>query len=86
MQDPEPEPLQSSGGVMEHDRSHADQRRDGCTAYGMVQTSSATRFDLSLRGSQYCSHEFQSELKGFEIKASMSRNGNCWDNAPTESL
>ena len=38
------------------------------------------------RGSQYCSHEFQSELKGFEMKSSMSRKGNCWDNAPTESL
>ena len=38
------------------------------------------------RGSQYCSHEFQSELKRFEMKSSMSRKGNCWDNAPTESL
>ena len=38
------------------------------------------------RGSQYCSHEFQSELKGYEMKSSMSRKGNCWDNAPTESL
>ena len=38
------------------------------------------------RGSQYCSHEFQSELEGFEMKSSMSRKGNCWDNAPTESL
>ena len=38
------------------------------------------------RGSQYCSHEFQGELKRFEMKSSMSRKGNCWDNAPTESL
>lgn len=38
------------------------------------------------RGSQYCSHEFQSELKRFDMKSSMSRKGNCWDNAPTESL
>ena len=38
------------------------------------------------RGSQYCSHEFQNELKRFEMKSSMSRKGNCWDNAPTESL
>lgn len=44
------------------------------------------------RGSQYCSHEFQSELKRFEMKSSMSRKGNCWadlgfcHNAPTESL
>jgi putative transposase len=38
------------------------------------------------RGSQYCSHEFQNALKGYEMKSSMSRKGNCWDNAPTESL
>ena len=38
------------------------------------------------RGSQYCSYEFQNELKRFEMKTSMSRKGNCWDNAPTESL
>ena len=38
------------------------------------------------RGSQYFSHDFQDELKVFEMKSSMSRKGNCWDNAPTESL
>jgi transposase InsO family protein len=38
------------------------------------------------RGSQYCSHEFQGALAGYEMKSSMSRKGNCWDNAPTESL
>ena len=38
------------------------------------------------RGSQYCSHEFQAALAGYEMKSSMSRKGNCWDNAPTKSL
>jgi transposase InsO family protein len=38
------------------------------------------------RGSQYCSHEFKDALAGYEMKSSMSRKGNCWDNAPTESL
>ena len=38
------------------------------------------------RGSQYCSHDFQKVLKGYKMKSSMSRKGNCWDNAPTESL
>lgn len=38
------------------------------------------------RGSQYCSHAFQDVLKGYTMKSSMSRRGNCWDNAPTESL
>ena len=38
------------------------------------------------RGSQYCGHLFQSALKGYGMKSSMSRKGDCWDNAPTESL
>jgi len=38
------------------------------------------------RGSQYCSHAFQDVLTGYGMKSSMSRKGNCWDNAPTESL
>lgn len=37
------------------------------------------------RGSQYASHAFQSKLKGYGMVCSMSRKGNCWDNAPTES-
>ena len=38
------------------------------------------------RGSQYCSDGFQSALTEYGMKSSMSRKGNCWDNAPTESL
>ena len=38
------------------------------------------------RGSQYCSHEVQRALKDWGIRSSMSRKGNCWDNAPTESF
>ncbi len=38
------------------------------------------------RGSQYCGKDFQDALKGYGMKSSMSRKGNCWDNAPTESL
>jgi putative transposase len=34
------------------------------------------------RGSQYCGHEFQDTLKGYKMESSMSRKGNCWDNAP----
>ena len=37
-------------------------------------------------GSQYCSHLFQSTLKAYGIKSSMSRKADCWDNAPTEIL
>jgi putative transposase len=38
------------------------------------------------RGSQYCGHEFQGMLAGHKMRSSMSRKGNCWDIAPTESL
>ena len=38
------------------------------------------------RGSQYCSRDFQDTLTAWGIRSSMSRKGNCWDNAPTESL
>lgn len=38
------------------------------------------------RGSQYCSHEFQETLRALQIRASMSRKGDCWDNSPIESF
>ncbi|KVT95923.1 integrase [Burkholderia ubonensis] len=38
------------------------------------------------RGSQYCSGLFQDTLKAYGMHSSMSRRGDCWDNAPTESL
>jgi putative transposase len=37
------------------------------------------------RGSQYASHAFQAKLAEYVMLSSMSRKGNCWDNAPTES-
>ena len=36
------------------------------------------------RGSQYACHEYQKRLKQFGMSVSMSRKGNCWDNAPVE--
>jgi putative transposase len=38
------------------------------------------------RGSQYCSHDFRNILKQNGFIASMSRKGNCYDNAPMESF
>ena len=38
------------------------------------------------RGSQYASDDFRAVLKGYGITASMSRRGNCWDNACSETL
>jgi putative transposase len=38
------------------------------------------------RGSQYCSTACQQRLNQFGMIASMSRKGNCYDNAPIESF
>jgi len=38
------------------------------------------------RGSQYASHDYPAELTRHGMRASMSRKGNCWDNAPMESF
>ena len=36
------------------------------------------------RGSQYASQEYRRHLNVMKMEQSMSRKGNCWDNAPTE--
>ncbi len=38
------------------------------------------------RGSQYCAHAYQNDVRQAGMKPSMSRKGNCFDNAPTESF
>ncbi|MSP30875.1 MAG: hypothetical protein EXR09_10675 [Acetobacteraceae bacterium] len=38
------------------------------------------------RGSQYASHEYHRLLDAHGMLCSMSRKGDCWDNAPMESF
>ena len=38
------------------------------------------------RGSQYCAHDSRALIHPFGLRASMSRQGNCYDNAPMESF
>jgi putative transposase len=38
------------------------------------------------RGSQYAAKEYQKKLKEYKMVGSMSRKGNCWDNACIESF
>jgi putative transposase len=38
------------------------------------------------RGSQYCAHDYRKLVEQFGMQASMSRKGNCFDNAPMESF
>ena len=38
------------------------------------------------RGSQYASNDYRKLLANFKMESSMSRKGDCWDNAVTETL
>ena len=38
------------------------------------------------RGSQYCSAAYQSKLRAYGVLCSMSKRGDCYDNAPMESF
>jgi len=38
------------------------------------------------RGSQYACYDFRDQLVAYGLLQSMSRSGNCWDNAPMESF
>ncbi len=50
------------------------------------ETPSAGCIFHSDQGSQYCSVAFQDTLTEHHMISSMSRRGQCWDNAPAESF
>jgi len=52
--------------------------KNGCLKSGLIHHSD--------RGVQYASNEFQALLKTYGIQCSMSRKGDCWDNAVAESF
>jgi len=66
-------------------RMTADTVTDALTMAWFRRRPTAGVMHHSDRGSQYASHAFQDKLKKFGMICSMSRKGNCWDNAPTES-
>ena len=55
-------------------------------AWGRKSTSPAELIYHSDRGSQYASYEFRDKLLQYNITPSMSRRGNCYDNAIMESF
>ena len=70
-------------------RDDDEPSRGGCVGDGGV--SSAQRVVAGLiahsdRGSQYASEHYRRRLTEERITCSMSRRGNCWDNAPMESF
>jgi len=66
-------------------RMTADIATDALTMAWFRRKPAAGLIHHSDRGSQYASHAFQAKLKEYGMDCSMSRKGNCWDNAPTES-
>ena len=66
-------------------RLTADLVTDALTMAGFRKKPAPGLLHHSDRGSQYASHAFQDKLKAYGMTGSMSRKGNCWDNAPTES-
>ena len=59
-------------------RAFQDAITRGCGAAGCLLHSD--------RGSTYCSDEYRKMLLENEFVCSMSRKGDCWDNAPMESF
>lgn len=55
-------------------------------ALGRQSWTPGTLLTHSDRGSQYASEDYREELKRHQIKISMSRKGNCYDNAFAESF
>jgi putative transposase len=55
-------------------------------AWQQRQPSKGELLFHSDRGTQYASHDFVRLLDEHGITASMSRKGNCWDNACSETL
>jgi len=66
-------------------RMTADIVTDALTMAWFRKKPAAGLMHHSDRGSQYASKAFQKNLKKYSMICSMSRKGNCWDNAPTES-
>lgn len=66
-------------------RMTADIVTDALTMGWFRRKPTAGLIHHSDRGSQYASEAYQAKLKTYGMTCSMSRKGNCWDNAPTES-
>ena len=66
-------------------RMTADIATDALTMAWFRRKPAAGLLHHSDRGSQYASWAFQDKLAEYGMTCSMSRKGNCWDNAPTES-
>jgi putative transposase len=67
------------------ERLTADLATDALTMAWFRRRPAAGLIHHSDRGVQYASGAFQAKLAEYAMGCSMSRKGNCWDNAPMES-
>jgi len=68
------------------ERMHTSLVSDALTMALAARRPSSGLLHHSDRGSQYASGSYQDQLQQHEITCSMSRKGNCWDNAVVESF
>ena len=69
--------------------SHRMTRQLACDAMQMAIDARLPSTDVIMhtdRGSQYCSKQFQNLLRKYKLKSSMSKKGDCFDNACAESF
>jgi putative transposase len=67
-------------------RMTADIVMDALTMAWFRRQPAAGLIHHSDRGSQYASQAFQGKHTAYGMVCSMSRKGNCWDNAPAETF
>jgi putative transposase len=73
-------------GLAMADHMHTELVQQALDMAIIQQQPSAGLLHHSDRGSQYTSHDYQQTLKDAQFVISMSRRGNCLDNAPMESF
>lgn len=54
--------------------------------HAVIRRGTPPRLHHSDRGCQYTSDQYQTVLQAHGVRCSMSRRGNCYDNAPVESF
>jgi len=65
---------------------HAEATSKAALTQALITRPDGCELFHSDRGVQYASASFRKLLSGHQITQSMSRRGNCWDNAPAESF
>jgi len=73
-------------GGLPGDRSLDLSDRSDFNFFCFINTSSWDVLQRLVESTQYASQAMAAKLGAYGMTASMSRKGNCWDNAPTESF